>query len=231
MPEFYCIIDLLMNKNKKIKDNFEFYKGITEQLGVALHINEIIDRKYFKTLWGNNKYLDILNKSIEERNKDIKKSHEEFCLNNESSDIKKVLQATSDNNESYSVLYKHHLTNGLHHWLLTLVKPFKRKSSEELKHIVCASFDLLIEDSHLQQYEELQKEIAQLKNKLVISTLSKKEIEILQLLSSGISEKKIAEVQLRSLHTIKTHLKNIRKKLSLKKNIELVKFAMESGIV
>jgi DNA-binding CsgD family transcriptional regulator len=220
-----------MNKSEKIEDDFGFYKGITEKLGVALHINEIIDRKYIKTLWGNNKYISIIDKSIEERNNDIIKCHKEFCANNDFTDLKKVLQATSEKNESYSALYKHHLQTGLHHWILTLAKPFKRKSNNELEQVICASFDLLIEDSHLEQYEKLQKEIAQLKNKLVISELTKKEIEILQFLSSGKSEKEIAEAQSRSSHTIKTHLKNIRKKLRLKKNTELVKFAIESGIV
>jgi DNA-binding CsgD family transcriptional regulator len=223
--------DYLMNRSKKIKDDFEFYKGITEKLGVALNITEVVDRKYLKTLWGNNKYIKILGKSIEERNSDIKKCHEEFCANNALTDLNDLLPATLDKNESFSALYKHHVPTGLHHWVLTLIKPFKRESNEELKLIVCASFDLLIEGSHLQQYEKLQKEIAQLKNKLVISELSKKEIEILQLLSSGNGEKEIAEAQSRSLHTIKTHIKNIRKKLSLKKNTELVNFAMESGIV
>lgn len=219
-----------MNRNEEIIDDFDFYKGITEKLGVALHINEVIDRKDIKTIWGNAKFINMMNKSIEERNKDIKNSHEDFFANNKPSDIKRILQATSENNESYSVLYKHQLPTGLHHWLLTLTKPFKRESNKQLKQIVCASFDLIIENSHLQQYESLQKEIAQLKNKHVISELSKKEIEILQLLSRGKSEKEIAEGQSRSLHTIKTHLKNIKKKLSLRKNTELVKFALECGI-
>ena len=77
----------------------------------------------------------------------------------------------------------------------------------------------------------MQKEIAQLKNKVRLSKLSKTEIKILKLLASGKSEKEIAEAQLRSTHTIKTHLKNIRTKLDFNKNTELVKFAIETGII
>jgi DNA-binding CsgD family transcriptional regulator len=220
-----------MNRRDKISDDLGVYEEITKKLDVALNVMEIVDRKYLKTLWGSNKYINMLGKSIDERNSDIKKCHEEFCANNEVTDLKDLMRTAFDKNESSSALYKHHVSMGLHHWILSLIKPLKRKNNEEPEQIVCASFDLLIEGSHLQQYENLQKEISQLKNKLVISELSKKEIEILQLLSSGNSEKEIAEVQSRSTHTIKTHLKNIRKKLSLRKNTELVKFAMESGIV
>lgn len=219
-----------MKENGEIKEDFEFFKGITEKLGIALHVNEIIDRKYFKTLWGNKMYVEILGKSIEDRNKNIKKSHEEFSLKNDPSVVKEFLQATSEKNESYSLLYKHPKPEGTDHWLLSIIKPFNSERKKELKHLVCASFDMVIEDSHLQQYENLQKEIAQLKNNLIISELSKKETEILQLLTSGKTENEIATILSRSMHTVKTHLKNIRKKLKLKKSTELVKFALESGI-
>ena len=76
----------------------------------------------------------------------------------------------------------------------------------------------------------MQKELNQLKYQLKLSKLSETEINILKILASGKSEKEIAETQIRSTHTIKTHLKNIRKKLNISKNTELVKFAIETGI-
>lgn len=219
-----------MEKSETEKYDYDFYKEITKKLGIALHIKEVIEDKYFKTKWGNNKYVSLLNKSIEERNLNIRKCHEEFCTENNFAYIKNGLQLSSEKNESFSALYKYQVQNGKHHWILTLGKPYTRKENNELEQILCASFNLLIDDSHLTQYETLLREITQLKNKLTISTLTKKEKEILQLLSDGKSEKEIAKNQARSLHTIKTHTKNIRNKLGLRKNTELVRFTLNNGI-
>jgi DNA-binding CsgD family transcriptional regulator len=115
-------------------------------------------------------------------------------------------------------------------WLLTLSQELKARKYTNSKHLLCTSLNLNISAAHTVQYDKIQKEIIQTKNKLSISKLSKKEIEILQLLSSGKSEKEIANIQSRSVHTVKTHLKNIRTKLNCNKNTELVKFAIETGI-
>lgn len=75
------------------------------------------------------------------------------------------------------------------------------------------------------------KELNLLKNELKLKQLTKVETDIIKLIAHGKSEKEIADIKIRSIHTIKTHLKNIRKKLKLSKNTEIVKFASETGLV
>lgn len=61
--------------------------------------------------------------------------------------------------------------------------------------------------------------------------LSQREIEIIQLLSQGLTNKGIADKLLLSSHTISTHRKNILKKLHLKSTTEMLMYALAEGII
>ena len=60
--------------------------------------------------------------------------------------------------------------------------------------------------------------------------LSRREKEILTLISEGLTNSKIAEILFLSSHTITTHRKNIMSKLS-KNTAGIVMYAVKSGIV
>lgn len=61
--------------------------------------------------------------------------------------------------------------------------------------------------------------------------LTEREIEIIELISRGQTTQGIADNLCRSMHTINTHRKNILKKLNLKNKSDLVRFALENGIL
>ncbi|MFO7444720.1 MAG: response regulator transcription factor [Ignavibacteriaceae bacterium] len=61
--------------------------------------------------------------------------------------------------------------------------------------------------------------------------LSDREIEIIRLIVEGCSNQDIAEKLFLSIHTVYTHRKNIMKKLKFKSPVELVLYALNSGIV
>jgi DNA-binding NarL/FixJ family response regulator len=61
--------------------------------------------------------------------------------------------------------------------------------------------------------------------------LSNSETEIVKLISNGKTTKEIAEIKNLSFHTINTHRKNIFRKLNINNSSELVKYAMNSGII
>lgn len=60
--------------------------------------------------------------------------------------------------------------------------------------------------------------------------LSGREVEIIKLIVGGNSNQDIADRLFLSIHTIYTHRKNIMKKLKLKSPVELVLYALNSGI-
>lgn len=61
-------------------------------------------------------------------------------------------------------------------------------------------------------------------------TLTKREIQIVQLISNGSSNKEIADQCFISEATVKTHRKNIMLKLGLKNTAELVRYAIQNKI-
>jgi len=59
--------------------------------------------------------------------------------------------------------------------------------------------------------------------------LSPRERQILQLIAEGKTSKEIAQLLFISIHTVHNHRKNIRRKLSIRKNADLVKYALKHG--
>lgn len=64
-----------------------------------------------------------------------------------------------------------------------------------------------------------------------ISFLSKREIEVLSLIGQGNTNTQIAEKLFLSPYTVETHRKNMMHKLQLKNSAELVKYAVDRGLV
>lgn len=61
--------------------------------------------------------------------------------------------------------------------------------------------------------------------------LSEREIEVIKLMSQGYTSNEIAETLYLSNHTIKTHRKNILKKLDLKNSSQVVQFAVNNQLI
>lgn len=64
-----------------------------------------------------------------------------------------------------------------------------------------------------------------------LNVLTKREVEILKLISEGHPNRAIAKMLHISTRTVDTHRSNILKKLNLKTNAELVKLAIQSGLI
>lgn len=61
--------------------------------------------------------------------------------------------------------------------------------------------------------------------------LSTREIEVLQLVAKGLSNREISEALFISEHTVKTHLKNILSKLHLDNRVQLTSYAFQKGLM
>jgi DNA-binding NarL/FixJ family response regulator len=62
-------------------------------------------------------------------------------------------------------------------------------------------------------------------------TLTNRELEIIKLISDGLSYKEIAKQLFISSRTVETHRKNILEKLCLKTNIDMVKYAIKNKLI
>ena len=61
--------------------------------------------------------------------------------------------------------------------------------------------------------------------------LTRREIQILKLISEGLTNKQIADGLFISVRTVETHKNNIMQKLKLKNTVELIKFAIKHGYI
>jgi DNA-binding NarL/FixJ family response regulator len=61
--------------------------------------------------------------------------------------------------------------------------------------------------------------------------LTTRERQVLQLIADGKTSKEIAKLLYISIHTVHNHRKNIKRKLVIRKNADLVKYAMKHGYV
>jgi DNA-binding NarL/FixJ family response regulator len=80
--------------------------------------------------------------------------------------------------------------------------------------------------SILQETEEEEKA-----NKCEGLSLSKREIEIIQLIAEGLTNKEIAEKLFLSSHTVNTHRKNLMQKLGLKNTAGIVIYALKENLL
>lgn len=63
-----------------------------------------------------------------------------------------------------------------------------------------------------------------------INKLTKRELEVLELISKGLTDREIAEKIFLSTYTVTTHRKNLLSKLGLGNKVELTRFALENKI-
>lgn len=60
--------------------------------------------------------------------------------------------------------------------------------------------------------------------------LTRREMEILQLVKTGLTNQQMADKLFLSIYTVETHRKNILQKLGLKNSVSLMKFIMENNL-
>ncbi|TAE84408.1 MAG: DNA-binding response regulator [Bacteroidetes bacterium] len=66
---------------------------------------------------------------------------------------------------------------------------------------------------------------------LVASGISKRELEVLQLMAKGLSNQEIADALFVSLNTVKTHSSKLFEKLSVNKRIQAIDAAKQLGLI
>lgn len=115
-------------------------------------------------------------------------------------------------------------------WYMGWAKAFSRKQDGEVKEIICVDVDMSQQMNTEQQLTEALKESLKHKNRLLIASLRKREVEVLHLICQGYRTKAIADKLYISVNTVNTHRKNIQKKLGTKSLADLVTLAKEAGL-
>ena len=212
-----------------LKQKTEFLEKIINSLPIAVYIN---DYKNIKHIWGNAQSEKRIGTSIQEMND---KGIEWYLSHYRPDDIKCIKESINAYNENkiteFSRVYKIK-PEGEQQWRWSYSKSIVFSEDEDVpnKLILGIAVDLSSEMDCIAQMEELMKENANLKNRLVLESLTKREKEVLQCISKGKNSNEIAKHFNISFHTVDTHRKNISKKLQLHSMASLAAFAVENGL-
>jgi DNA-binding CsgD family transcriptional regulator len=128
--------------------------------------------------------------------------------------------------EVYSFFYRC-VKNGCSEadWFLSCARLNKTDKGNS-KEVVIFTYDLgLLGESKNRLYTVLENDGFFRENFNRVALLTKREKEIVRLLSAGMSSPKIAELVHISVHTVNTHRKNINDKLAIQNFATLLKFA------
>jgi DNA-binding CsgD family transcriptional regulator len=115
------------------------------------------------------------------------------------------------------------------YWCLGSIIVLEMKDGKPWRYLVTAQNIDYIKDTH-NQIIALVKENLQLKNAVNINALTKREKQIIRLISEAQTDKDIATILHISIKTAKTHRHNILRKLGLKNCGAIVRFALENGL-
>ena len=95
-------------------------------------------------------------------------------------------------------------------WFMGWAKAFSKDKEGKVKELLCVDVDLSPQMNTDKQLAEALRENLKLKNKLLIGSLRRREIEVLTLVCKGYSTKDIAKKLFISINTVSTHRKNIQ---------------------
>ncbi|WP_245842453.1 helix-turn-helix transcriptional regulator [Pontibacter ummariensis] len=115
-------------------------------------------------------------------------------------------------------------------WYIGWAKAFARNDEGTVKELLCVDVAMSPHMNTEEQLVQALKDNLRLKNKLLIKSLRKREIEILSLICKGYSTKSIAKKLFISENTVSTHRRNIQQKLGTANVAELVNLASEAGL-
>jgi len=218
-------IERVRYENQNLSERLTFYKTLLQNIP-ALFV--IVDLEKSEIMWKNYEFdLLIENYDLTEQNLITQIKH--FYKDGQS---EKTLQKSYNLHENNnSGIFKVKSGEGSPVLYYFKSHTIKYNSQSQPKEVFVNAVNLSEKMNTEYQLEELVKENKRLKNKLALNLLTRREKEIIKLISNGLSSKKIAEELELSFYTVETHRKNILHKIELKNTAELIRFASESGLV
>jgi DNA-binding CsgD family transcriptional regulator len=226
----------LQQKIDELKTRNQFLEEIINNAPAFIYINQVDkvgDTATMKNVWGNKYYHEEIKYSREEINEMGFAFFEKILHPDE-------LSYTTTSIDFLNQLPDNAVFGGLGRVLPKNAKDYlwhnissrilKRKTDGSPWQFIGIGF-LLKENVHTEkQFLNLIHENLQLKNKLQWKCISKKEKKIIHLLAIGLKTEEISKELSISKFTVKTHRRNILKKLKLHNTAALVNFAVENGL-
>lgn len=191
-----------------------------------------VTNSHNQMLWCNQRYKDMFGHDQEYVNKTgiIQFAKENLHPDDVDSYMNSLKELANKNLTQMLAIYRQKGVNDDWRTIIVTGKVLKWLENDIPEEFLGVGIDVTDQFASFTEFENLLKENIYLKNKLKLKDLSKRELEILTLISKGDSTKEIAASENISFHTVEWHRKNISRKLGINKLSELVRFAVECGM-
>lgn len=231
---FFCMFaSNYYSSMSKYDHPFSFYKEVFDSMHAGVYINQIEKVDDFSTasnIFINEYCIKMAGYTLDEF-EEMGQNFFQRILKPEDvrSAIDSIQYLCNNPNETFSGLNKINHKNGYDFWVFYTTRIFRFKDGVPWQFI---NITIEIQDRIKTdlQLEKLIRENAFLKNQLKCKVITKREKEIIGLITTGRTDTEIADSLFISTNTARTHRKNILHKLGLSNTADLVRFAMESGL-
>ncbi len=209
-------------------DKVDFLWKFIEEVPAGLFMN---DANTLETIWINKTAAEIVGLTKEERyGYGVEYVKQQYHPD----DMLALKEATEvllkEDGPIDSVIRVKH-SNGEWLWLYSIVKVLRRNSDGTPHLLAGAGFNMTKPMYNEPRLLNLLRENQKLRSQIRVCQLSKREKQIIELIAKGMADKKIADVLFVSTNTVRTHRKNIYRKLELKNAADATRFASECGII
>jgi len=220
----------------ELNNELEFLRNLIDSLPALVYVNELEspgDPLSIKNVYLNQYGLDMTGYTRVEINNLGYGFFEEIIHPDDLEVIPITIDASNNNRTIASFISMQRLRfkgQKDYRWFYdhgTTISTFKDGSPRQALVVAVEVTDTII--THKQLHTAL-KEIDQLKYALKLSKLTKREKEVLQMISKGKTDKVISEKLFISLKTAKKHRSNLIKKTEVNNTAELVALAVEAGV-
>lgn len=211
---------------EELESKLAFYEDIINNLPVLVYINAI-DRLNIE--WAND-YFTTLHGFEPDEMEQI--GYEDFI--NEYYKVQgsglsaKSIPHFNTSNQSLTFSYKVKHKNGAWKWFYARALTLSRKPNGDADRILVVGFDF--DTSIDKTFRDMFLNDSQLENKNLIDKLTKREKEIIKMMTTGLLCPEIAKELGISPHTADTHRKNIQRKLQVGRAAGIVAFAIKNGL-
>ena len=225
-PDFFTQVD---NKPKLAETLLvEFLLKYVEQQPVGMFIN---DANSQQTLWMNQTAADIVGFGKHRRRHISYELGLQYCHPDDVQVLQKAMNKLLTSDEVVESMIQVQHENGEWKWLQIYVKVMQR-NADGTPHLISGTLIDMTDPLTLEpRLKDVLSENQKLRQQLSVCKLSKREKEVMQHIVKGLTDNEVADVMFLAFETIRTHRKNIYRKLKIKNTAALVIFAKENYFV
>ncbi len=204
----------------------EFLSEYIEQQPIGSFIN---DANSQQTIWINQRAADIMGFSKDRRTHINYELGSQYCHPNDLEVLQIAMNKIHTSDEVVESMIQVQHENGNWKWLHIYLKVFKRNADGTPYLISGVLIDITHPSTQEPRLKDLLSDNQKHRQHHSINKLSKREKEVMQHIIKGLTDNKIAETLFLAIHTVRTHRKNIYRKLEVSSVAALVKLAMTNS--